>query len=109
MTSTTERKSNEMHGLPPAQWLVAALGLAGAANAAPSGPATASETVNALAGRRVPRDPEQGRHGDHWMIASVHSVRPGQTFTRMDSGAPGAGSSIVTTVTAKTVYVDVVC
>jgi hypothetical protein len=40
---------------------------------------------------------------------SVTSVRPGQTFARMDSGAPGAGSSIVTTVTSKTVYVDVAC
>ena len=39
----------------------------------------------------------------------VDSVRPGQTYSRMDSGAPGAMNDIVTTVTAKTVYVDVVC
>jgi hypothetical protein len=39
----------------------------------------------------------------------VNSVRPGQTFERMDSGAPGAMNDIVTTVTAKTVYVDLTC
>jgi hypothetical protein len=39
----------------------------------------------------------------------VNAVRPGQTFSRMDSGAPGAMHDIVTTVTAMTVYVDVAC
>lgn len=86
----------------------AAVGLAGVANAAPAGPATASETVNALQA--------QGFHVILNRIGTapldkcvVSGVRPGQTYTRMDSGAPGAGSSIVTTVTAKTVYVDVDC
>ena len=32
---------------------------------------------------------------------------PGQTYSRTDSGVPGAGNDIVTTVTGKTVYVDV--
>ena len=87
---------------------LAALGLAGAANAAPSGPVTASETVSSLQA-----------DGFHVILnkvgtapldaCSVTSVRPGQTFARTDSGAPGAGSSIVTTVTSKTVYVDVAC
>lgn len=40
---------------------------------------------------------------------TVSAVRPGQTFSRTDSGAPGAGADIVTTVTSKTVYVDVAC
>ena len=39
----------------------------------------------------------------------VSSVRPGQTYSRMDSGVPGAMDDIITTVTAKTVYVDVAC
>jgi hypothetical protein len=85
-----------------------ALGLAGVANAAPSGPGTAAETVNSLQA--------QGFHVILNKIGTapldqcaVSGVRPGQTYTRMDSGAPGAGSSIVTTVTAKTVYVDVDC
>lgn len=87
---------------------VVALGLAGAASAAPSGPGTASETVSSL---------QAG--GFHVILnkigtapldqCAVKSVRPGQTYTRMDSGVPGAMNDIVTTVTAKTVYVDVVC
>jgi hypothetical protein len=39
--------------------------------------------------------------------ATVVAVRPGQTYSRTDSGAPGAGNDLVTTVTNKTVYVDV--
>jgi hypothetical protein len=39
----------------------------------------------------------------------VNAVRQGQTFSRMDSGSPGAMDDVVTTVTAKTVYVDVAC
>jgi hypothetical protein len=87
---------------------LAALGMAGVANAAPSGPVTVSETVSSLQA-----------DGFHVILnkvgtapldaCSVSSVRPGQTFARTDSGAPGAGSSIVTTVTSKTVYVDVAC
>ena len=87
---------------------VAALGLAGAANASPSGPTTASQTVSELQS-----------DGYHVIVNKVgtaaldqcvvNSVRPGQTFSRMDSGAPGAGQDIVTTVTAMTVYIDVTC
>ena len=36
---------------------------------------------------------------------SVVAVRPGQTYSRTDSGTPG--DSFETTVTGKTVYVDV--
>jgi hypothetical protein len=86
----------------------AALGLAGAANAAPSGPVTAAETVGQLQA--------EGYHVILNKIGTspldqcvVSSVRPGQTFSRMDSGAPGAMDDIVTTVTSKTVYVDVSC
>ena len=85
-----------------------ALGFAGAANAAPSGPTTASQTVSSLQAR-----------GFHVILIKVgtaplencvvNAVRPGQTYSRTDSGAPGAMNDIVTTVTAKTVYVDVEC
>ena len=87
---------------------VTALGLAGAAGAAPSGPTTAAQTVSNLQAR-----------GFHVILNKVgtapleecvvNAVRPGQTYSRMDSGAPGAKNDIVTTVTAKTVYVDVEC
>ena len=87
---------------------VAAVGLAGAANAAPTGNVTASETVSSLQaqGFTVILNKTGAAPLDKCV---VNSVRKGQTFERTDSGAPGAGSSIVTTVTSKTVYVDVVC
>ena len=40
---------------------------------------------------------------------TLNAVRPGQTFSRTDSGVPGADNDIVTTVTAQTVYVDAAC
>ena len=40
---------------------------------------------------------------------AVSSVRPSQTFSRTDSGVPGAGSDVITIVTNKTVYVEVKC
>ena len=87
---------------------LAALGFAGAANAAPSGPVTAPENVSSLQadGFHVILNKVGSAPLDQ---CAVTSVRPGQTFSRMDSGAPGAGSSIITTVTSKTVYVDVAC
>ena len=88
--------------------VLAALALAGAADAAPTGPGTAAATVSALQadGFHVILNKTGTAPLDQCV---VNSVRPGQTFGRTDSGAPGAGSSIVNTVTAKTVYVDVDC
>src|SRR5689334_3732155 len=86
----------------------ATVALGGAANAAPSGPATASDALYSLQA--------QGFHVILYKTGTppldqcvVHSVRSGQTFERNDSGVPGAGSGIVTTVTDKTVYLDVNC
>jgi hypothetical protein len=86
----------------------AAVGFASAANAAPSGPSTADHTVRQLQaeGLTVILNKIGTAPLDQCTVASV---RPGQTFTRMDSGAPGAMDDIVTTVTSKTVYVDVSC
>ena len=47
------------------------------------------------------------KSGDH--RSAKIGVRPGQTFSRTDSGVPGADNDIVTTVTTQTVYVDVTC
>lgn len=87
---------------------VAALGFAGAASAAPSGSTAASEAVSSLEaqGFNVILNKIGTAPLDQCL---VNSVRPGQTYSRMDSGVPGAMDDIVTTVTAKTVYVDVVC
>ena len=86
----------------------AALGLAGTASAAPSGPSSVDATVSQLQAQ-----------GFQVIVSRVDSaavnqctlnaVRPGQTFSRTDSGAPGAQDDVVTTVTNKTVYVDVTC
>lgn len=82
----------------------AVLGLAAPATAAPSGPGNAQQTINQLQ--------QQGYNvivnhvgATPLSQATVVAVRPGQTFSRTDSGNPG--DSLQTTVTGKTVYVDV--
>ncbi|MBW8709979.1 MAG: hypothetical protein JF631_02490 [Mycobacterium sp.] len=84
----------------------AAIGLAVPAAAAPTGPGNAQQTINELQGQgytvivnRIGTAPLDQ--------ASVVAVRPGQTYSRTDTGVPGAGNDIYTTVTDKTVYVDV--
>src|SRR5690348_12271370 len=67
---------------------VAALGLAGAAGAAPSGALDASQTVSQLQARGF--DVIVNKLGATPLDQCVVSaVRPGQTFSRLDSGAPG--------------------
>ena len=82
----------------------AVLGLAAPAGAAPAGPGSAQETINQLQAdgynvivNRVGATPLEQ--------ATVVAVRPGQTYSRTDSGTPG--DSLETTVTGKTIYVDV--
>jgi hypothetical protein len=87
--------------------LVAAIiGLAAPAAAAPTGPGNAQRTISELQAQgynvivnRIGTAPLDQ--------ATVVAVRPGQTYSRTDSGVPGAGNDIYTTVTDKTVYVDV--
>ena len=86
----------------------AALGLAGIANAAPSGSPSVNATVSQLRAQgfevivnRIGTAPADQ--------CTLDAVRPGQTFSRTDTGVPGAGDDLVTTVTNKTVYVDVSC
>ena len=82
----------------------AILGLAAPAGAAPTGPGNAQETITELRAdgynvivNRVGTTPLEQ--------ATVVAVRPGQTYSRTDSGNPG--DSLATTVTSKTVYVDI--
>ena len=84
----------------------AVIGLAAPAAAAPTGPGNAQQTISQLEA--------QGYHVIVNRIgtapldqATVVAVRPGQTYSRTDTGVPGAGNDIYTTVTDKTVYVDV--
>ena len=74
--------------------------------AAPTGPGNAQQTINELQAQgytvivnRIGTAPLDQ--------ATVVAVRPGQTYSRTDTGVPGAGNDIYTTVTDKTVYVDV--
>ena len=86
----------------------AALGLAGTASAAPSGPSSVDATVSQLQAQGfqviVSRVDSAAMNQ-----CTLNAVRPGQTFSRTDSGVPGANDDLVTTVTNKTVYVDVTC
>ena len=86
----------------------AALGLAGTASAAPSGPSSVDATVSQLQaqGFQVLVSRVDSAAVDQ---CTLNAVRPGQTFSRTDSGVPGAQDDLVTTVTDKTVYVDVIC
>ena len=86
----------------------AAVGLATTAHAAPSGPSSVDATVNQL--RSQGYQVIVNRVGTASLDqCTVSAVRPGQTYSRTDSGVPGAGSDPVTTITNKTVYVDVSC
>jgi len=82
----------------------AVLGFAAPAFAAPSGPGSAQDTISKLEaqGYNVIVNHVGTTPLDQ---ASVVSVRPGQTYSRTDSGNPG--DDLLTTVTDKTIYVDV--
>jgi hypothetical protein len=84
----------------------AVIGLAAPATAAPAGPGDAQQTIDILRAQgytvivnRIGTAPL-----DH---SDVVAVRPGQTYSRTDTGLPGAGDDIAATVTDKTVYLDV--
>jgi hypothetical protein len=84
----------------------AIIGLAAPAHGAPTGPDNAQETISALQAQGfvvivnrisdVPLDQ-----------ATVVAIRPGQNYYGTDSRVAAAGNDIHTTVTTKTVYVDV--
>src|ERR1700759_3733361 len=87
---------------------VGASTLAATAIAAPSGPSSVEQTMDQLKAdgytvivNRVGAGPT-----DECTLAAV---RPGQTYSRSDSGTPGAQDDILTTVTGKTVFVDLAC
>ena len=86
----------------------AGLTLTATAVAVPTGPSTVDQTVNQL------------KSGGYTVIVNkvgaasvnqctVAAVRPGQTYSRTDSGTPGAQDDVHTTVTGKTVFVDLAC
>jgi hypothetical protein len=84
----------------------AVIGLAAPAAAAPTGPGNAQQTINELQAQGYTVIVNRTGTGPLDQAAVV-AVRPGQTYSRTDTGVPGAGNDIYTTVTGKTVYVDV--
>ena len=81
----------------------AVIGLASPAEAAPSGPGNAQDTISQL--QQQGYNVIVNRIGDTPLDqATVVAVRPGQTHETNDSRG---GGSIKTTVTSQTVYVDV--
>jgi hypothetical protein len=82
----------------------AILGLAAPAGAAPTGPGNAKDTIHQLQadGYHVIVNRAGSTPLDQ---ATVVAVRPGQTYSRTDSGIPG--DNFGTTIIGKTIYVDV--
>lgn len=85
-----------------------ALTCAATANAAPSGGTDVNDVVmqlqesgNTVIVNRTGAGPASQ--------CSVTGVRPGQTYSRYDSGYPGAGNDPMRQVTDMTVFVDVKC
>ena len=86
----------------------AGLTLAATAVAAPTGPSNIDQTVSQLKadGYTVIVNKVGATVADQCTVAAV---RPGQTYSRTDSGTPGAQDDVHTTVTGKTVFVDLAC
>jgi hypothetical protein len=82
--------------------------LSATANAAPTGQTSVDSTIENLHAQGFEVIVNRTEH-DASKQCAISAVRPGQTFSRTDSGAPGAHSDLVTTVIGKTVYVDITC
>jgi hypothetical protein len=84
----------------------AALTLAAPVHGTPTGPGNALQTIQSLQAQGF--NVIINRTGTAPLDqSSVIRIRPGQLFSRSDSGAPGAQMNPRTTVLSKTVYVDV--
>ena len=99
----------------------AALTLTPTAAAAPSGPLSVEQTVNQLKADGYTVIVNKQLKADGYTVivnkvgaapadqCTVAAVRAGQTYSRSDSGTPGAQDDIHTTFTVKTVFVDLAC
>ena len=89
-------------------FVAAAFALAGTANAAPVDPANASEIVMQLQARG--NTVIVNRTGTQPLSeCTVTGVREGQTYSRYDSGYPGAQMDPMNQVVSMTVFVDAKC
>src|SRR5260370_7100362 len=101
-------KKRGIRGVSGIVLVLGRVGSAGSAVDAPSVPPNASDTISAL------------QHSGFTVIVTktgaaplsacrVGAIRPGPTRSRTDSGAPGAGNDLITTVESRTVYLDAEC
>jgi hypothetical protein len=106
MTTTTAMKRFGLSTVIGGALAAAVIALAAPISAAPTGPGNAEQTISQLEAQgynvivnRIGTAPLDQ--------ATVVAVRPGQTYSRTDSGVPGADDRLVTSVTNKTIYVDI--
>jgi len=98
-------KKSTITALAAGAMTAAVLALAGVATAAPSGPSKVDDTVRTLeaSGYHV----IVNRSGAAPLSScTVESIRPGQTFSTIDSRGGGSPNE---TILSKTVLVDVAC
>jgi hypothetical protein len=98
------------HVIALAAVTLASLGIAGTATAqaAPGGRTDADQIVMQLQGQG--NTVVVNRTGTLPLSqCTVIGVRPGHTYSRYDSGYPGAQSDPMTTITSMTVYLDAKC
>lgn len=108
--STTYHRPFATAAISAAVLASATLVFTSVANAAPAGPGHVNQVVSELEADGY--DVIVNKVGTLPLTqCTIGAVRPGQTYSRTDSGsgAPGAHDDLVTTVTGQTVYVDVVC
>nr|WP_135451536.1 hypothetical protein [Mycobacterium sp. DL99] len=88
--------------------VAATFGLASPAAAAPSGVGTAQDTIDSL--RAQGYAVIVHKVGDAPLSqCTVGTAKPGHTYSRTDSGAPGAKNDLATTVVAKTIDIYLSC
>ena len=86
----------------------ATFALASPASAAPSEVGTAQDTINSLQAQGFTVIVNKVGNAS-LSQCRVSAVRPGQTYSRSDSGVPGAMMDYTTTVVGRTVFVEVAC
>jgi len=86
----------------------ATFGLASPASAAPTDAGTAQDTINSLQANGYTVIVNKTGNAP-LSQCTVSAVKPGHTYSRTDSGAPGAMGDLTTTVVSKTVNVYVSC
>lgn len=98
-------KNHLIAGLAAGAMTAAAVTMAGAATAAPTGPSDVEQTVKTLeaSGYNVIMNRTGGQP---LSSCTVKSVRPGQTHRTVDSRG---GSTPSETIVSETVYVDLAC